>query len=204
MTDKDKSSKNTHENRTENQSDAEPLRFGDDAAHLDTTSPGFSAEALVGEGATAVKLEAELLEAKKNHLYLAAEFENYKKNVIKERSDLRKFGAERLVVDLLNIVDIFETALGAELTADTIENFRKGIELTSTEMKSTLARHGVTEVPALGAAFDPNLHEALTSEESETVPEGHIVRVFKKPYKLHDRLIRPAQVVVAKAKASTT
>lgn len=138
---------------------------------------------------------------KNEYLYLRAEFENFKKQAIKERSDLRRYGTERLVFDLLNILDIFETALATEVTPESVANFRKGIELTASELKSVLQRHGVEEIPSEGKPFDPAHHEALSSEEVEHVPPGHVTRVFKKPYKLHDRIVRPGQVVVSKPKS---
>ena len=73
--------------------------------------------------------------------------------------------------------------------------------MTAQELKSTLQRNGIEEVPALGAEFNPTFHEALSSEETADLPPGHISRVFKKPYKLHERIVRPGQVVVAKAKS---
>jgi len=150
--------------------------------------------------ASMAKLE-ELEKYKHDYLYLRAEFENFKKHNIKERSDLRKYGCERFAADLLNVLDIFETALSSEVTADGIANFRLGIEMTATEMRSILVRHGVVEVPSQGQPFDPALHEALSSEETAVCAPGMITQVFKKAYKLHDRVIRPGQVVVAKAKS---
>lgn len=175
----------------------------------DDTQPG--ADQAAGEGvdadgtaatADSASLKADLEKVRKDFLYLYAEFENYKKNSIKERSDLRKYGAERLVVDILGVVDIFETALALENTPENAAAFRKGIELTAHELKQTLIRNGVEEQPALGTAFNPLIHEALSSEETGEFPEGHISRVFKKPYKLHDRLVRPGQVVVARPKSN--
>lgn len=150
---------------------------------------------------TAEALRAEVDKFKNEYLYLRAEFENYKKQVLKERSDLRKYGSERLIGDLLGVVDIFETALATEVTPESLANFRKGIEMTASELRSVLNRHGVEEVPAAGLPFDPSVHEALSSEETDEVPAGTVTRVFKKPYKLHDRIVRPGQVVVAKPKA---
>jgi molecular chaperone GrpE len=147
------------------------------------------------------RTKAELDKAKKDLLYLAAEFENYKKNVIKDRSDLRKYGSERMVVDLLNVLDIFETALKTEVTPETLQVFKKGVEMTAAELKSVLQRHGVEEIPAHGQPFNPSSHEAISSEATDAVPEGHISQVFKKPYKLHDRVVRPGQVVVATKKS---
>ena len=173
------------------QSDS-PKRLGDD------TAPGFTPQAT--DSVTAPSMADELAKSKNDFLYLYAEFENYKKQAIKERADLRRFGAERLVVDLLNVLDIFDTALAMELTPETAASFRKGIEMTASELKSMLQRHGVEEIQAMGVPFDPSVHEALSSEETADLPPGHVSRVFKKPYKLHDRLVRPGQVVVAKEK----
>jgi molecular chaperone GrpE len=136
----------------------------------------------------------DLEKAKNDYLYLAADFDNYRKNAIKERSDLVKFGNERLIRELLNVVDNFERAL--ESDADP-EKFREGIDMINQEMKSLLQRFGVNEVTAHGEAFDPSTHEALSSEPTTEMEPGHVLRVFKKAYKLHDRLVRPAQVVVA-------
>jgi molecular chaperone GrpE len=143
------------------------------------------------------RLRAELDKAKKEQLYLLAEFENYKKNVIKERSDMRKYGSERLLVELLSVLDIFETALKSDVTVENLESFKKGMELTASSLRSVLQRFGVEEIPAQGEPFNPSVHEAISSEATEAVPEGHISQVFKKPFKLHDRVIRPGQVVVA-------
>ena len=139
---------------------------------------------------------------KNEYLYLRAEFENFKRQAVKERADLKKYGAERLVADLLNVLDIFETALATELNADNAANFKKGIELTSNELRAVLTRHGVTEAPSKGTPFDPSVHEALTSHETDDVEAGTITQVFKKPYKLHDRVVRPGQVVVARPKST--
>lgn len=142
------------------------------------------------------KLQEQAEKSKNDYLYLRAEFENYKKHAIKERSDMAKYGGERLVRDLLAVLDNFERALSTQVTPENFATFQKGVELTATELRSALAKNGVTEVKAEGP-FDPNVHEALTSEVSDNVPAGNILRVFQKAYKLHDKLIRPAQVVVA-------
>ncbi|KHD87285.1 MAG: molecular chaperone GrpE [Bdellovibrio sp. ArHS] len=144
------------------------------------------------------KLQEQAEKFKNDFLYLRAEFENYKRNAIKERSDLVKYGGERFIRDLLEVVDNFERALQTTVSAENFATFRQGVEMTAQELKSLLQRHSVNEIPAQGAAFDPNYHEALGSEPTEQVAPGHILRVFKKPYKFHDKVIRPGQVVVAK------
>jgi len=146
----------------------------------------------------APSLEDELAQWKNNYLYLKAEFENYKKQMIKERSDLIKYGSERLILAMLDILDIFDRSLEIEVTPENVKDFVAGVRLTSEELTNTLQRFGVSGIDPQGQVFDPTLHEALSSEESSTVPPGHITQVFKRAYKLHDRVIRPAQVVVAR------
>lgn len=144
------------------------------------------------------RLKAELEKAKNDYLYLRADFDNYRKSVIKERSDLMKYGSERLLGDLLNVLDNFDRALSLEVTPENLNSFKEGMVLTRNEFMKVLTKFGVTPVESEGVPFDPTIHEALSSEETDQVAPGHVARVFKKAYKLHDRLIRPAQVVVAK------
>lgn len=143
------------------------------------------------------ELKAAAEKHKNEYLYLRAEFDNFRKNSIKERSDYLKYGSERLIVELLNVLDNFERALETKVSGDNFNTYAKGVEMTAGELKAVLKNFGVTDVAAQGAAFDPMMHEALGSEPTSEIPAGHVVRVFKKPYKLHDKLIRPGQVVVA-------
>ncbi len=146
------------------------------------------------------KLQNEVEKFKNEYLYLRAEFDNYRKQVIKERADLLKFGAERLGRDLLAVLDNFERALSVKPSAETLQTYVKGIEMTSGELKSVLNKNGIQEVPSEGQAFNPQLHEALSGEPTEAMAPGHVLRVFQKGYKLHEKIIRPAQVVVSQAK----
>ncbi|MAV90865.1 MAG: nucleotide exchange factor GrpE [Bdellovibrionaceae bacterium] len=141
--------------------------------------------------------EEQLKQAKQDYLYLAADFENYKKNAIKERSELVKFGNERVLRDLLEVMDNMERALIAHTGEETKESLASGVEMIVSEMRGLLQKFGVKEVNCEGKAFDPNMHEALSSEPTDKVPNGHITQVFKKAYTYNDRLLRPAQVVVA-------
>lgn len=139
---------------------------------------------------------------KNDYLYLRAEFDNYKKHAIKERADLLKYGSERVLIDILGVLDNFERALETKATPENLSQYVKGVELTANDLRTALTKFGVTEVPALGQNFDPAMHEALSSEETAQYQPGQVSRVFKKPYKLHDKLIRPGQVVVAKKPAT--
>ena len=155
-----------------------------------------------GQEATAARSELELsieeaAKWKNDFLYLKAEFENYKRNAIKERSDLLKFGTERIARDLLDVVDNFERALQTQLTAETLQTYKTGIEMTAKNLKDLLSKNGIQEIPSEGQPFNPAYHEALSSEPTTAVPNGHISKVFKKPYKLHDKVIRTGQVIVA-------
>lgn len=142
------------------------------------------------------KAQAEKL--KNDFLYLRAEFDTYRRNAIKERVDAQKYGAERLLNDVLGVLDNFERALSAKMTAENLADFRKGIELTATELRGVLNKHGVSEVPVeTGKPFDPTVHEALSSEPHPTMQPGSVTRVLRKPYKIHDKILRPGQVVVS-------
>ncbi len=144
------------------------------------------------------KLQEEIEKQKKDFLYLRAEFENYKRHAVKERSDLLKYAGERLARDLLTVVDNFERALAVDVTPDSIDNYKKGVELTARELKALLEKHGITEVESQDKPFDPNIHEALGTESSTSIPEGHVLRVFEKPYMYHDRLLRVGRVITSR------
>lgn len=188
-------------------SDADNVKLNSDQNTNETSEdPSVSSAQAASAGSSEQssltdELKSELAKYKNDYLYLRAEFDNFRKQSIKERSDLRKYASERIIVELLDILDVFETALKMEITSENAADFRKGVELISHQLHSLLSRHGVEEIPAHGLPFDPNHHEAISSEETEKMPSGHITQVFKKPYKLHERVIRPGQVVVAKPKS---
>lgn len=144
------------------------------------------------------KLQDEVEKYKNDYLYLRAEFENFRRHSVKERSEVVKYGAERLLNEILSVVDNFDRALSTKVTPESISTYVQGVEMTAGELKAVLQRNGVIEVKCEGAAFDPGFMEALSSEPTNEVPPGYVARVFKKAYKLHDKVIRPAQVVVAK------
>ncbi len=161
-----------------------------------TTSSSSEETEVVG---SIQELQQQVEKWKNDYLYLRAEFETYKRNAIKERAEITKYGSERLIADILTVADNFDRALATKLTPETIEVYSQGVKMTASELKSTLSRFGVNEIKCEGLPFDPSLHEALGTEESSTVAEGYILKVFRTAYKFHDRLIRPAQVIVARA-----
>jgi molecular chaperone GrpE len=177
----------------------------EDIMEIESVSAGT--EAASGEiqklQARVQDLEARLEKEKKEQLYIRAEFDTYRRRSIKEKSDALKFGAEKTLVALLGVLDNFERALGFEVTTENLESYKAGVQLIAEEIKNLLKREGVEEVQPKNNVFDPNAFEAISSEESADVEPGHITRIFRKAYKLHDRVIRPGQAVVARAPAKT-
>jgi molecular chaperone GrpE len=114
-----------------------------------------------------------------------------------------KYGSERIIVELLDVLDIFDRALQSQVSVDSLDSFRQGFEMTAQEFRKVLSRFGVQDLDSKGKPFDPSLHEALSSEETNEVEPGHVTQVFKEAYKLHDKIIRPGQVVVAKPKTES-
>lgn len=133
-------------------------------------------------------------------LRTAAEFENFKKRSQKEKEDASKFGTERLLKDFLPVMDNLERALDHAEQHD-LGQVIEGVKLVQKLFENTLAKHGVVGFSAVGKPFDPALHEALMQQESDE-PPGTVVSEMAKGYKLHDRLVRPAAVVVSKPRTS--
>jgi molecular chaperone GrpE len=130
-------------------------------------------------------------------LRTAAEFDNYRKRMDRERRDLADFVNAEVLGELLPIVDNFERALQAPATGEA-ESFKKGIELIHKQLFDLLKKRGVTPITALGADFDPNVHQAVIHEESADHREGEVMQELQRGYKIGDRLLRPAMVKVAK------
>jgi len=117
--------------------------------------------------------------------------------------DLRKYANEALLKDLLYVVDNLERAVNTsvEKTGEPIDScVLEGVEMTLTEISKLLTRNHVTPIEAMGKPFDPTYHEAVMQTESADHPENTVINVFQKGYLIHDRLLRPAMVVVSKAK----
>lgn len=137
-------------------------------------------------------------------LRTTADFDNFKKRAARERQEAARYANEALIQKLIPILDNFEMALAAAQTgqAGNTESFTAGVAMIQQQLKVALLEFGVEEVDATGKPFDPNVHEAVSQQESAEVAEGHVVQQLRKGYKLRDRLLRPATVVVA-AKPAT-
>jgi molecular chaperone GrpE len=141
------------------------------------------------------ELEALVKEKESKYLYLYAEFENFKKRTVKERSDLLKYGWEGLAHELLEVLDNLERAL-SHLPPTTDKNVLGGLNMILSQFRTTLQKQGVQEIGSLHAPFDPNVHEAVAHEPSDK-PEGTITAEHHRGYTLHGRLLRPARVTVS-------
>ena len=157
-----------------------------------------SGTAVSPEAQRVQELEAQLKEKEQKYVYLYADFENYKKRMVKERSDLMKFGWESGARELLEVIDNLERALAHmpksnEPAHKTLED---GIKMVLNQFRAVLEKQGVLHIKTDGGAFDPNLHEAVGQEASEH-PQGHIVREETKGYTIHGRLLRPSRVIIS-------
>ena len=146
-----------------------------------------------GEENEEVKDEGKEEEGELRYLRLMADFQNYKKRVEKEKRDLYSYANEKIMNDLLTVMDNFERAL--EHDAD--ENFKEGIEMIFKQLSDVLEKDGLAEIPALGEEFDPNVHSAVMTEETEDYESGKVSGVMQKGYTLNGKVIRPAMVKVA-------
>ena len=137
-------------------------------------------------------------------LRTTADFDNFKKRAAREKQEAIRYANEGLLEKLVPVLDNFDAALSATQTssADGAQSLQTGVAMIFQQLKRVLTEAGLEEVDATGQAFDPNLHEAVSQQESKDVPEGNVLQQLRKGYKLRDRLLRPATVVVAKKTGS--
>lgn len=128
------------------------------------------------------------------YLRLAADFQNYKRRVEKEKGDIYAYANEKIVVELLDVIDNFERALEH---SNENESFSEGMNMIFKQFKGVLEKSGVEEMNALGEDFDPNFHHAVLTENSVEYESGKVTQVLQKGYLLNKKVIRPAMVKVA-------
>jgi molecular chaperone GrpE len=181
----------------------------------ETAAPAGQAAASEGETAEAEappetpeeKLARELGEAKElaqgnydKHMRLQAEFENYKKRLAKEQAETLKYTLTPLLRDLLAIQDNLERAMehARNNPGNGVEAILSGVEMVAKQLGEVFEKYGMTRIEALGQAFDPTLHEAMGVVETLEVPENQVMEEYQAGYKLHERIVRPAMVIVSK------
>jgi molecular chaperone GrpE len=148
------------------------------------------------------ELKSDAAKFKENWMRVAADFENFKKRAARERTETAQYANAALLQKLLPVLDNFEMALAAakntEAASGGIASLQSGITMIQQQLKSALAETGLEEIESAGKVFDPALHEAVSEQETDEVPEHHVAQQIRKGYKLRDRLLRPAGVIVAK------
>ncbi|MGE4170409.1 MAG: nucleotide exchange factor GrpE [Candidatus Margulisiibacteriota bacterium] len=177
----------------------DPTEFETPATEDATPAP--SAETQPMEATPEAVLEAEITGLKEQvaiekdkALRAAAELENFKRRKENEVEQFKKFALERFVLELLPVLDSFDRAASANTDE---QNLKEGFELIQKQFQAVLEKLGVSPFEAVGTPFDPNLHQAVLQEANKEVEAGTVVKEFQKGYKLQDRVIRAAMVVVA-------
>jgi len=146
-------------------------------------------------------LEKEAKESYDRFLRVSAEFENYKKRAAREMNDFRKFANESFIKAMLPVVDNLDRAIESSSNDDHAQNsVVEGVNMTLKEILKVFEQFNVKPFESLGKAFDPALHQAVMQEETDDHPENTVLNELQKGYMMHDRLLRPAMVVVSKTK----
>jgi molecular chaperone GrpE len=167
-----------------------------EAAGAEGSSPRTSAEnvqALKERAARAQEHYDQLLRT-------TADFENFRKRSARERQDALRYANEALLQKLIPVLDNFDMAISATANAKdgAAQSLQTGVNMILTQLRAALNEAGLEEIDATGKPFDPNFHEAVSQQESADVPEGRVLQQLRRGYKLRDRLLRPATVIVAK------
>ena len=153
------------------------------------------------------KLEAKEEEAKETYdrlLRVSADFENYKKRATREMEDFRKYANQSLLKEMLSVVDNLELAINSSNDGEkTDKTLIEGLNLTLNEILRVFEKFNVKPIEARGKTFDPAYHEAVMQEETHDYPDNSVISEFQKGYLIHDRLLRPAMVVVAMPKTTS-
>jgi molecular chaperone GrpE len=152
------------------------------------------------------QLETKEQQAKENYdrlLRVSAEFENYKKRTSRELEEFRKFANQSLIKEMLSVVDNLELAMNSTNGHKSIDQgLLQGLDMTHKEILKVFEKFNVKPIEAKGQIFDPTYHEAVMQEETDEAGENTVINELQKGYLIHDRLLRPAMVVVARSKAS--
>ena len=156
-----------------------------------------------GQSPAATEAEPSELQRQRDEYYdlllrKSAEFDNYRKRIERERQSFAEATAAEVMEELLPLVDDLERALAAEAGSEGAEAYRKGVELIHRQLLDLLRRRGVRPIDAVGAGFDPHIHQAISHEPADGRRDGEVIEDFRRGYLLGDRLLRPSMVRVAK------
>ncbi len=141
--------------------------------------------------------------ADKRVLLAQAEAENFRKRMRRDLEDQLKYAAVPMVTDLLQVRDNLIRAIEASESSEDAAGLREGVEIVAKQLDDTLGKYGVKEIPAAGELFDPNFHEAISQMPSDEFAEGMVAHVAVTGFQMHDRVVRPSQVVVSSGPAAS-
>lgn len=171
----------------------------DEAAEVNTEE-NREADVASGSGSLEYQLEAAREESRTNHeryLRSVADLENYRRRMIREKEELRKFALEGIMEDFLPVIDNFALGLQSAEKVTSTASVTEGFKMVADQIKSLLERNGLVEIDPQGQPFDPHQHEAVSYQPHEEILEDHVTNVVRKGYSLNGRLLRPASVVVS-------
>jgi len=176
---------------------------GDEETEFGRGSSKASASGMVDDRIRALEAQlaqtkAELEKFRELALRSSADLDNYRKRMSKEREEAIKFANSSFLERLIPVLDNFEFGLQAARSASSPVSILEGMKMVQKQFQDFLSSTGIEVIDATGQHFDPQLHEAISQEESKQVPDGIVIRQLRRGYKLRDRLIRPANVVVSK------
>ena len=174
--------------------EAEEAAAAEEAEAAEESGAEESAEA--GEDKAAEEEKKAEEQESERYMRLMAEFQNFKRRAAREKSDIHAYANEKIIGELLPVLDNFERALDTK--SEDVEGYAKGMELIFTQLRTALEHAGLAEIPAMGEEFDPNVHNAVMTEDSEEIEDNHISKVLQKGYKLNDKVIRPSMVAVVR------
>ncbi len=174
--------------------EAEEAAAAEEAEAAEESGAEETAEA--GEDKAAEEEKKAEEQESERYMRLMAEFQNFKRRAAREKSDIHAYANEKIIGELLPVLDNFERALDTK--SEDVEGYAKGMELIFTQFRTALEHAGLAEIPAMGEEFDPNVHNAVMTEDSEEIEDNHISKVLQKGYKLNDKVIRPSMVAVVR------
>ena len=174
--------------------EAEEAAAAEEAEAAEESGAEETAEA--GEDKAAEEEKKAEEQESERYMRLMAEFQNFKRRAAREKSDIHAYANEKIIGELLPVLDNFERALDTK--SEDVEGYAKGMELIFTQLRTALEHAGLAEIPAMGEEFDPNVHNAVMTEDSEEIEDNHISKVLQKGYKLNDKVIRPSMLAVVR------
>ena len=160
-------------------------------------SPGGASESSPDDRDPVAALQAELAQWKDTALRARADLDNFRKRMTQEAADARRFANASLLEELLPVLDNFQFGLQAAEADAGAKNLLVGLNMVAGQLQTFLRDQGVEEISAVGRPFDPNIHEAVGQQASDEVPEGTVISQIRRGFKLRERLLRPATVIVS-------